>query len=288
VQAPAPHPSRRRGNPRRSCHAPPAQVYGSDSNFVVAAPTASGKTGLVELAMCRNLSRYVAPDGGFEHQPGASKTVYVAPMKALVQEKSKAWSERFGKLGVRVLEMTGDSDAATQEIRAADLILTTPEKLDSVTRKHRERGTVGWVGDISLVVMDEVHILGERRGSVLEAVVGRLLMLRASGAMRGLPLSGLRLGAVSATVPNAADVAGWLRCPPDGLRVYGEEMRPVPLQVRVQSFPEDKRGDFMFERSLARHVVGVLEGQYRVGGRWQWKPTLVFCSSRKGCSDTAR
>jgi len=88
--------------------------------------------------------------------------------------------------------------------------------------------------------------------------------------------------------PNAADVAGWLRCPPDGLRVYGEEMRPVPLQVRVQSFPEDKRGDFMFERSLARHVVGVLEGQYRVGGRWQWKPTLVFCSSRKGCSDTAR
>lgn len=93
-------------------------------------------------------------------------------------------------------------------------------------------------------------MLGDRRGSILEAIVGRLQVLKTSPAMECMALASLRLGAVSATVPNADDVATWLRVPQGGLRVYGKEMRPVPLETRVIGYREDKRGPFMFERTL--------------------------------------
>lgn len=96
----------------------------------------------------------------------------------------------------------------------------------------------------------EVHLLGEKRGCVLEAIVSRLKLLQMSSTMEGLPLSYLRLGAVSATVPNADDVAAWLGAPPHALRVYGEEMRPVKLEINVRGYKEDRRGPFMFEKTL--------------------------------------
>jgi ATP-dependent DNA helicase HFM1/MER3 len=62
---------------------------------VVAAPTGSGKTGVMELAILRLLSKHIAPDGSFKPPGGAAKVVYLAPMRALVQEKVKSWRERW-------------------------------------------------------------------------------------------------------------------------------------------------------------------------------------------------
>ena len=45
-----------------------------------------------------------------------------------------------------------------------------------------------------------------------------------------MPVARARLIAVSATVPNASDIAHWLAVPPEGLRIYGEEMRPCKLR----------------------------------------------------------
>jgi hypothetical protein len=63
---------------------------------VLAAPTGSGKTGVMELAVLRLLSRHVAPDGSFRPPGGATKVVYLAPMRALVQERVKSWQDRWG------------------------------------------------------------------------------------------------------------------------------------------------------------------------------------------------
>lgn len=50
-----------------------------------------------------------------------------------------------------------------------------------------------------------------------------------------LPLASVRFIAVSATIPNIADIAAWLEAPlPGGLRVYGEEMRPCKLRTHVR------------------------------------------------------
>lgn len=52
-------------------------------------------------------------------------------------------------------------------------------------------------------MIDEVHLLREKRGSVLEVVVARMKAIDAS----------VRFVALSATVPNVADVGRWLRPP---------------------------------------------------------------------------
>jgi ATP-dependent DNA helicase HFM1/MER3 len=49
--------------------------------------------------------------------------------------------------------------------------LTTPEKWDSITRKWKEIKYL--VGQVALLLIDEVHLLHEDRGATLEAVVSR-------------------------------------------------------------------------------------------------------------------
>lgn len=49
--------------------------------MVVAAPTGSGKTGVLELAWMRLLQRHIAADGRWQHEPGRYKALYVAPSK---------------------------------------------------------------------------------------------------------------------------------------------------------------------------------------------------------------
>lgn len=54
--------------------------------------------------------------------------IYIAPSKALVQEKVRGWNEKFVPLGINCLELTGDNDFYNiRNIQEADIILTTPE-----------------------------------------------------------------------------------------------------------------------------------------------------------------
>ena len=97
---------------------------------VVAAPTGSGKTGVMELAILRVMSHFIDPTGAFKLNPGAAKIIYLAPIRALVQEKVKEWQAKFGaKLGLTCCEMTGDTDTSENlNFDTADVICTTPEK----------------------------------------------------------------------------------------------------------------------------------------------------------------
>jgi hypothetical protein len=137
------------------------------------------------------------------------------------------------------------------------------------------------VSDVALLLVDEVHLLAEDRGPTLEAgVVCRLRALGRLPAMAGTSLAALRVLAVSATVPNAVDIATWLEVPPGGCRTYGEEMRPVKIQTHVKGFPP-AANDFMFERRLNERVFAIVQE------RWGEKPVLAFCSSRKGAAADA-
>lgn len=143
------------------------QALKSDCNMVVAAPTGSGKTVIHELAVVRLLSQNI-------RHP---KTVFIAPNKALCQQRMREWEEKFQSLGQIVLEVTGDIDLkqCLRLIAMANIIITTPEKWDSLTRVWKDH--LFLLGSINLLLIDEVHHLGEDRGATLEALVVRMRML---------------------------------------------------------------------------------------------------------------
>ena len=104
------------------------QALRSDCNMVVAAPTGTGKTIVHELAILRSIVDPV--------DRKSSKTVYIAPNKALCQQKMQEWHKKFTPLNLVVLEVTGDTDLkqSLRLIAMASIIITTPEKWDSLTR----------------------------------------------------------------------------------------------------------------------------------------------------------
>ncbi|TVU29219.1 hypothetical protein EJB05_20777, partial [Eragrostis curvula] len=233
----------------------------SDVNMVISAPTGSGKTVLFELCILRLFSRFLSPDWRFNLRQGTLKTIYIAPSKALVQEKLRDWTAKLSSLGIKCLEMTGDNEFHNNKsIHDADLILTTPEKFDSVSRHGVRDGGLGFFCDISLVLIDEVHLLNDPRGAALEAVVSRIKMLSRRGNMKSAPLANVRFIAVSATIPNIEDIAEWLLAPPEGIKRFGEEMRPGNLTTKVLGYTPAKN-DFLFERRLQGYIyVGFHNG----------------------------
>lgn len=84
----------------------------------------------MELAILRLISVYIDQNEQFVLKPGSLKIIYLAPIRALVQEKVKQWQQTFGsKLGLTCSELTGDTDMADNlHLDNADIICTTPEK----------------------------------------------------------------------------------------------------------------------------------------------------------------
>ena len=99
------------------------------------------------------------------------KIVYIAPMKALAQEVVEKFSSKLKPLGIIVKELTGDMQLSRAEAEAAHILVTTPEKWDVVTRKGGD-GSLG--STCGLLIIDEVHLLADERGAVIESVVARL------------------------------------------------------------------------------------------------------------------
>ena len=71
-----------------------------------------------------------------------SKVVYLAPTKALCSERFHDWHKKFHSLGIVCSELTGDTEfGKTSGIQSSNIIVTTPEKWDSMTRKWRDYKT---------------------------------------------------------------------------------------------------------------------------------------------------
>ena len=91
----------------------------------------------------------------------AFKIVYVAPMKALVQEMVGNFNSRLGPFGIKVGELTGDSQMTKQQIAETQIIVTTPEKWDVITRKNSD---TSYTNLVRLLIIDEIHLLHDERG----------------------------------------------------------------------------------------------------------------------------
>ncbi|KAF2239234.1 P-loop containing nucleoside triphosphate hydrolase protein [Viridothelium virens] len=241
-------------------------IFHSNDNFVLASPTGSGKTVVFELAICRVIASF--PSDNF-------KVVYQAPTKSLCAERQKDWQAKFGPLGAICVEITGDTDQTQMKrIGGASIIVTTPEKWDSMTRKWKDHQRLMQL--VRLFLIDEVHIVKENRGATLEAVVSRMKTAT----------DNVRFIALSATVPNSDDVAKWLgrgsNHPelPAARETFGEDFRPVELKKYVAGFPSNGN-DFQFDKHLDGKLTDL------IAKHTQRKPIMVFCSTRKSTETTA-
>ncbi|ODM91249.1 Activating signal cointegrator 1 complex subunit 3 [Orchesella cincta] len=236
-------------------------LYHTDSNCLVGAPTGSGKTIAAEIAMFRV----------FNINPGR-KVVYIAPLKALVRERMKDWTERLGRrLKKKVVELTGDVTPDVRAILESDVIVTTPEKWDGISRSWQTRS---YVQDVSLIIIDEIHLLGEDRGPVLEVIVSRTNYI-SRHTQRGLRVIGL-----STALANARDLADWLGIKGFvGLYNFRPSVRPVPIQVHIQGFP----GKHYCPRMATMNKPTFQS----IKEHSPCKPTLVFVSSRRQTRLTA-
>ena len=160
------------------------------------------------------------------------KIIYIAPMKALVSEVVGNFQARLGSFGIKVKELTGDTHLSRQQIEEANIIVTTPEKWDIITRKAGDRA---YVDLVKLIIIDEVHLLHDSRGPVLEAIIARTIrQIEETAEM-------VRIVGLSATLPNYQDVAALLRVDPtEGLHYFDNTYRPVPLEQIYVGITEKK------------------------------------------------
>ncbi|OCB89341.1 Sec63-domain-containing protein [Sanghuangporus baumii] len=246
-------------------------AFGQDDPILLCAPTGAGKTNVAMLTFLNELAKVRDEQTG-EFDLDSFKIVYVAPMKALVQEMVGNFGKRLEPYGVKVSELTGDHQLTKQQIAETQIIVTTPEKWDVITRKSTD---LSYTNLVRLMIIDEIHLLHDERGPVLESIIAR--------AIRRMEQTNdyVRLVGLSATLPNYQDVATFLRVDEKkGLFYFDASYRPCGLQQQFIGVTEKKAikryqvmNDVLYEKLLEQ------------AGRNQ---TLVFVHSRKETAKTAK
>ena len=278
----------------------------SDENVVVSAPTGAGKSTLFDMAVARFVTMDLKAQGQQHTSASTSsqssfvskarKIIYVAPSKALCEERYEDWSRRLrgANLGLEVALITGKGEndlgsSSFPDLITAHLIITTPEKLDSMTRRWNENFFL--FASVKLLLLDEVHLLGdESRGWCLESVVTRMKTIhRAARALDATPdeistssypetnpeavQSSFRIVAVSATLPNISEVADFLQA--NEAFAFDDSYRPVPLTKHVNCLGRVGNNEWKFWSNLFASTPEIIQ-RFSHG-----KQSLIFCHSKK-------
>ena len=242
----------------------------SADNMLICAPTGAGKTNIALLTILQQIGSHMNDKGRVDLSK--FKIVYIAPMKALVTEVVGSFTSRLADYGVIVREMTGDMQLSRAQIDETNIIVATPEKWDIVTRKAGDKYFLDF---IRLVIIDEIHLLHDTRGPVLESIVARTLRYTEQTGTH------IRLVGLSATLPNYHDVADFLRVEEGkGLYFFDASYRPIPLEQQYIGIT-DKKG--LKKMLLMKEIL-----YQKVIERAGKQQILIFVHSRRETAKTAR
>ncbi len=190
-----------------------------DQSVFVAAPTGTGKTVVAEYAVWDALN-------------ANRRVVYTTPLKALSNQKFRDFRAQYGV--ERVGLMTGD----LVENPTAPLVVMT-------TEVYRNMLLQGDETDIAYVIFDEVHYLADpERGTAWEEAII-------------LAPNSVCMVCLSATVPNAVEIAAWLSALRGDMALVQSDHRVVPLEFVY--FVDD-------EMKLLVSSDGKIRLRERVGG----------------------
>ena len=199
-------------------------AFASGHSVLVAAPTGTGKTAIAEYAALDALSR-------------GARAIYTTPIKALSNQKFRDFGRLLERAAERgLLDAGQDVGLLTGDIVVNSngrLLVMTTEVLRNMLVQNRRTPE-----EAAVLVFDEVHYMGDpERGTAWE---------------ESILLSPPRVPLVclSATVPNAAEVAAWIRAAHGELRSIFHGERAVPLEHR---YFLDGRNHLVLDADGARH-----------------------------------
>lgn len=211
------------------------------------APSGSGKTLIGELCAMNNIFQKFG------------KSIYLVPFKALASEKYYHFKRSYERFGVKVVLSIGDYEIDDSKLAKADIIVTTYEKMDSILRNFYEKE---WIFDISTIIIDEIHIIGEEdRGPRLESLIVRLNEFLHHPQIIGL----------SATIANPEFFNAWLTSLGNDTILITSDKRPVPLHYKVIA-TQNK------ESTIKKIIKKTLNEKGQV---------LIFLNKRKGTQQLA-
>ncbi len=160
---------------------------GPSSSAIVAVPTGAGKSAVADLAL--------------EHAATRGWVLYLAPTNALVAQIRRQL--RADHPGLTIREFFGGAEYTTLEgetlkhLSARQVFVMTPEKCSLALRQSPDA-----FGEMTLCILDEAHLLADRRGR------GQLTELVLSEVLTRAP--GGRVLLMSALIANPEALAGWL------------------------------------------------------------------------------
>lgn len=237
-------------------------------------PTSGGKTLVAEVLILKELLCK------------KRDALMILPFVSIVQEKVKGLAQLAVELDFLVEEYAGSRGRFPPiKHRRKCLYIATIEKAHSLVNSLLEQDRLGSLG---LLVVDELHMIGEgrSRGACLETTLLKVIHARAPTQIIGM----------SATLNNISDLLSFLKAD-----IFSSDFRPVKLTEYV------KLQDNVFEVQKGQTLQDSLEHQKTV--TFEYSPEmakvdpdhllglvtevipqhscLIFCPTKKNCENVA-
>ncbi|XP_075461691.1 helicase POLQ-like [Ascaphus truei] len=241
-------------------------------NLIYSLPTSGGKTLVAEIIILQELLCR------------RRDVLMILPYVAIVQEKVRGLSSFGVELDFLIEEYAGSKGRfpPIRRRKGKSLYIATIEKGHSLINSLIETGRIR---DLGLVVVDELHMLGEgSRGAILEMTLAKILYTSESTQIIGM----------SATLNNVGDLQQFLKA-----EYYTNNFRPVELKefvkIRDRIYEVDRKAEdgFTFSRLLSyKYSSNMLriDPDHLIALVTEVIPNhscLVFCPTKKTCENVA-
>ncbi|GLI04411.1 hypothetical protein YDYSG_04410 [Paenibacillus tyrfis] len=186
-------------------------------------PTSGGKSLLAEFAVVKELENDIT-----------KKCFYIVPTNALVYEVTKRFRERFRRLGYKVSSSISgyEPDFVFGSYTEDNVIVTTPEKLDTIIRKNFSDGVLD---STSLIIFDEFHKIQDReRGWLIEGSISFLISHEI--------YSNIKLLLLSAIIDNGSSVMEWVDGEEKCSSHIPNDWRPTIKLKGIANYDYEKKG----------------------------------------------
>ncbi|XP_068988082.1 helicase POLQ-like [Bombus flavifrons] len=242
-------------------------------NLIYALPTSGGKTLVAEILMLQELIC------------NKRNAIFILPFVAIVQEKVQAMTPFALELDFLVEEYAASRGTFPPKKRRKknSIYMCTIEKalglINSLIEENR-------FNEIGIIVIDELHLLGESggRGATLEVLLTKVLYI----------CSNVHIVGMSATIGNLEEIATFLNAD-----LYTANFRPVEIKEYVKC----EENIWLLDLKTEDVLTDVKKINYRysndaamidpdrIGGLVMdvipKNSCLIFCSSRKNCENVA-